>query len=92
MAKRLASKWIEAHSSPEYRLTIYRGSAKSSNLPALLRSFRDGKLRIATAQPVPDLGIQPEFDHVVVRSSSYDALNALDAAVQKLGCETSGVY
>jgi len=92
MAKRLASKWISAHSSPEYRLTIYRGSAKTSNLPALLRSFRDGKLRIATATPVPDLGIQPEFDHVVVRSSDYDALNTLDVAVRKLGCETSGVY
>ncbi len=92
MAKRLASKWIEAHSSPEYRLTIYRGSSKPNNLPALLRSFRDGKLRIASAKPVPDLGVQPEFDHVVVRSSDYEALNALDVAVQKLGCDTSGVY
>jgi hypothetical protein len=92
MAKRLASKWISAHSSPEYRLTIFRGSAKMGNLPSLLRSFRDGKLRIANAAPMPDLGIQPEFDHVVVRSKDFDALTALDAAVQKLGCDTSGVY
>jgi len=92
MAKRVASKWIEAHSSPEYRLTIYRGSSKPNNLPALLRSFRDGKLRIASAEPVPDLGIRPEFDHVVVRSKDFDALTALDEAVQKLGCDTSGVY
>jgi len=93
MAKRLADKWISAHSAPEYRLTIYRGSAKAAtNLPGLLRSFRDGKLKIASAVPVPDLGVQPEFDHVVVRSRDYEALSSLDLAVQKLGCETSGVY
>lgn len=92
MAKRIASVWVEAHSSPEYKLAIYRGSSKPTNLPALLRSFRDGRLRISSAIPIPDLGIRPEFDHVVVRSSNYDALNALDIAVQKLGCDTSGVY
>lgn len=93
MAKRVAFKWIKANSSPEYKLSIYRGSVKSSlNLPALLKSFRDGKLKIASLSAIPDLGIQPEFDHVVVRSQDYDALNALDEAVQKIGCDTSGVY
>ena len=93
MAKRVALKWIEANSSPEYRLSIFRGSAKASlNLPALLKSFRDGKLKIAGLSMIPDLGIQPEFDHVVVRSKDFDALNALDEAVQKLGCDTGGVF
>ena len=93
MAKRLANKWISAHSAPEYRLTIYRGSSKSTtSLPGLLRSFRDGKLKIASALPIPDLGVQPEFDHVIVKSRDCDALSALELAVQKLGCETSGVY
>jgi hypothetical protein len=92
MAKRLASMWVAAHASPEYRLAIYRGSSKPVNLPSLLRSFRDGRLRIASAMPVPDLGVRPEFDHVVVRSSDFDALYTLDVAVQKLGFDTSGVY
>lgn len=93
MAKRVAIKWIEANSSPEYKLAIYRGSAKSSlNMPSLLKSFRDGKIKVAGLSAIPDLGVQPEFDHVVVRSKDFDALNALDEAVQKLGCDTSGVY
>ena len=93
MAKRVALKWIKANSAPEYKLSVYRGSVKASlNLPALLKSFRDGKLKIASLSAIPDLGVQPEFDHVVVRSSDFDALTALDAALQKIGCDTSGVY
>ena len=93
MAKRLAKKWVVSHSAPEYRLTIFRGSCSPSlNLPNLLRSFRDGKIRVAFAHPIADLGIRPEFDHVVVRSKDFDALTVLDEAVQKLGCDTSGVY
>jgi hypothetical protein len=91
MAKRLADKWISKHSSPEYRLTIYRGSS-TANLPSLLRSFRDGKLRVASVEPIRDLGIQPGFDHVLLRSQDFDALTELEKAVQKFGCETSGVY
>ena len=93
MAKRIAEKWIENRSAPEHKLTIFRGSSKSSlNLPSLLRLFRDGKARVYTAAPIPDLGIQPEFDHVVVRSKDFDALVGLEGAVQKFGCDTSGVF
>jgi len=93
MAKRLARKWLSDNSSPEYRLTIYRGASKSSvNLPSLLRSFREGRIRIGSAQPIPDLGVKPGFDYVTVRSSNYDALLELDSAVQSLGCDTSGVF
>ncbi len=93
MAKRIALQWLRDNASPEYRLAIYRGSAKASlNLPGLLKSFRDGKLKIAGLGSIPDLGVQPEFDHVVVRSEDFDALSALDEAVQKLGCDTGGVF
>ena len=93
MAKRLATKWLRSHAVPEYRLTIYRGSSRESrNLPGLLRSFRDGRLKIASAPPVADLGIRAAFDHVTVWSKDQEGLQSLDAALQRMGCETTGVF
>ena len=93
MAKRLAAKWLRSHAEPEYRLTVYRGSGRESrNLPGLLRSFRDGKIKIAATEPVRDLGIKAAFDHVTVWSRDKEALQGLDAALQKMGCETTGVF
>ena len=94
MAKKIASAWLQQHGKPEFRLAIYQGSGRSAslNLPAMLRSFRDGKIKIAHAEPISDLGIRPEFDHVVVRSSDREGLESLEKAVWKLGYETSGVY
>lgn len=93
MAKVVALQWIRANAIPEYRLTIYQGPDKiTQNLPNVLKSFRDGKVRLANLSPISDLGIQPEFDFVVVKSKDYDALQALDRALCKIGCETSGVY
>ena len=93
MAKRVAAKWLSDHAEPEYRLTVYRGSAKETrNLPGLLRAFRDGRVRIASAEPISDLGVKPGFDHVTVWSKDRKAMNQLDEALQKLGCETTGVW
>ncbi len=93
MAKRLAAKWIRSHAEPEYRLTVYRGpSRESRNLPGLLRSFRDGKIKIAATEPVRDMGIKAAFDHVTLWSKDKEGLQRLDAALQKMGCETTGVF
>lgn len=95
MAKRLAGRWLSAHAHPEYRLSVYRGSGsvrETRRLPALLRGFRDGKIRIATAQPVPDLGIRLGFDHITLWSRDQKALEVLDQALQKMGCDTTGVF
>jgi hypothetical protein len=93
MARRLAKRWVEANARPEYRLKVYRSAAKElKNLPGLLRSFRDGKLKIAGIEPIEDLGIQPGFDHLIVWSSNRKGLIELDAWFHKSGCETTGVW
>ena len=93
MAKRVADKWLSVHSSPEYRLVVYRLAAREPrHLPSLLRSFRDGKIKIGSASSISDLGIKAEFDSITLRSRDQEALGRLEQALQKLGCETSGVY
>jgi len=93
MAKRVAAKWLGENAAPEYRLAVFRGTLRDvRNLPDLLKSFRDGKARVASVPPIKDLGVQAEFDHVVLRSSDFDALTKLEAALQRYGCETTGIY
>lgn len=93
MAKRVAQTWLEAHAEPEYRLTVYRGpSRESPHLPGLLRSFRDGRIRFAHTEAVPDLGIKVAFDSITVWSKDKARLQGLEAALQKMGCETTGVF
>jgi hypothetical protein len=93
MAKRVAQTWLDAHTEPEYRLTVYRGSTRESHhLPGLLRSSRDGRIRFANTEAVPDLGIREAFDSITVWSKDKDRLQGLEAALQKMGCETTGVF
>lgn len=93
MAKRVAKTWLSANASPEYRLTVYPSSWDTRNIPGVLRAFRDGRARIASAVPVPDLGIKATFDRVDLWSRDKDALMTLDEALHRsFGCETSGVY
>lgn len=93
MAKRVADKWLESNAAPEYRLAVYRGSIRDvRKLPDLLRAFRDGKARVASVPPIRDLGVEAGFDHVVLRSADYDALKNLEVALQRYGCETTGIY
>jgi len=92
MAKRVASHWLAERLQPEYRLKVYQGAREIRGLPALLRSFRDGKLRIGSVEPIRDLGIQEEFDHFIVWSSDREGLMQLKDWVEARGCETTGIW
>jgi hypothetical protein len=92
MAKRVAARWIEAHASPHHRLTAYLVSETKVNIPASLRAFRNGTLRLASVPPIPDLGLQVGFDHVVAWSKDRNAMLALEQWLQARGCETIGVW
>ena len=92
MARMVAERWLAAHTRPEYRLKVYYGTREIRNVTALLRSFRDEKLRIGTIEPITDLGIQEEFDHLVVWSSHREGLQQLQAWFEARGCETTGVW
>ena len=49
-------------------------------------------MKIAAADPIPDLGIKPGFDHIDMWSKDRQALHDLEIALQKFGCETTGVW
>ena len=93
MARRLAKRWVMQKAQPEFRLTVYRSAARElRNLPDLLKSFRDGKIRIAGIDAIPDLGVVAGFDHCEIWTSDRDKLKKLDAWFQRSGCETTGVW
>lgn len=92
MAKRVASRWVQDCAVPQHRLTAYLPADNVSNVPALLRSFRNGTTRLASVPPIPDLGIQVGFDHLVVWSKDRTAMLALETWLQARGCETIGVW
>lgn len=93
MARDLARRWLEANIRPEHRVTIFFvGKDVRGNIPNLLRSFRDSRLRIGSMEPIPDLGIQEDFDSVTVWSSNRDAVHRLAAWFELHGYETTGVW
>jgi hypothetical protein len=92
MAKRVASSWLEERTTPHHRLTVYSGHGRESrNLPGLLRAFRDGRVKMGAVPPIRDLGVRPEFDHVVIWSKDAKSLQSLDEVLRAMGLETSGV-
>jgi hypothetical protein len=91
MAKKVARSWLEREALPEHRLVVYIGSEQIKNLPALLKSFRDGKSRLDKVPPIKDLGVKVEPDKVTFKSRDRESLQKLDEWLVSKGCETSGV-
>jgi len=92
MAKAVARRWLQSRLRPEYRLRVYYGAREVRGAPALLRSFRDAKLKIGSVDPIEDLGVREDIDHFEVWSSNRDGLRELQAWFEARGCETTGVW
>jgi hypothetical protein len=92
MSKMVAKRWLFARLRPEHRLKVYYGAQEIRGLPALLRSFRNGKLKIGSVEPIPDLGIQEEMDSFTIWTADREGLRELQAWFEKRGCETTGVW
>ncbi len=92
MAKRIAQAWLEKEALPEHRIVVYSGSDKLGNIPALLKSFRDGRSRIAGVPTIKDLGVKTEPDKLTFKSRDKEALQKLDTWLAAKGCETSGIW
>ena len=93
MAKSIASRWVRERLKEEYRFSAYQcGSTDIKKLPSLLRSFRDGKIKMAGVDPLPDLGVEEKFDSVTVWSSDKDSLMTLQNWFEVRGVETSGMW
>lgn len=92
MAKKIASEWLVKNTKPEYHLTVYAGFDRIRNLPSLLRSFRDQKVKLGSVNPVNDLGIKVFPDKVVLKSENQEGLRQLDEWLTQHGCETTGSW
>ncbi len=92
MAHNVATRWLAARAQPVHYLMVYYGAQDIKNLPGLMRSFRDERIRLASVEPILDLGIREEFDHFVVWSSDQKGLVALSHWLEERGCETSGIW
>jgi len=92
LAKRLATRWLAANAAAEYQLVVYGGFGNINNLPGLLRSFRDSKVRLGNSLPVTDLVVDASRDKISLRSRDREGLANLDAWLQSKGCETTGIW
>lgn len=92
IAKSVARRWILSKTAPEYRLKVFYGSENIYGLPPLLRAFRDGKVKVGSMQPIPDLGVQESIDSFTIWSSNHDGIVELKGWLEKHGFETTGVW
>jgi hypothetical protein len=90
MSKSVARKWLEKQATPEYRVRVFNPNAK--DYPSVLRSFRDGRLKLAGVLPIPDLGIKEDFGGFYVWSSDQDSLKTLQEFFERRGLETSWIW
>jgi len=93
MAKDLARQWLRKRATNEYRVKIYATSSVDfQSLPSLLKSLRDGKVKLGSITEIKDLGIQTGFDYISIWSSNHGSLVDLKDWLEKRGFETSGIW
>jgi len=91
MARNVATAWLQAHSSEEYRLHVYPTLGSAQTLPSWLKAFRDGKSKFGSLQPF-DFAVEIKADSFCIRSRDKSALITLNAKLEEMGHETSGVW
>lgn len=89
MVRKLAGQWLEEHAKEEYRFNIM---ASPRYFGGILRSFRDGRLKLSKVNPIPDLGVEEMSESVQVWSSNREGLKSLERYFSKLGVETSWIW
>ncbi len=93
MARHLAKRWLERQARAEHRLKIfYAGHHDGKGFGNLLRMFRDGHLKVGGIEAIRDLGIQEEFDHIILWSSDLEKLKRLASYFENRNYETSGIW
>jgi hypothetical protein len=92
MAKAVSERWLTTNAVSEHRLIVHYIGKEGSRFPSLLRSFRDGKIKIGNVSPIPDLGVSEGFDSVTMWSTDKEALSKLAKWFETHGYETSGLW
>lgn len=91
MTKRVAQLWVLKHATAEYKVSVYPSFENKINLPSWLRSFREGRAKFGSLTPF-DFGVEDKMDVIVIRSRDYEALKSLNATLEDIGFETSGLW
>ena len=89
MARGVAGKWLERRAKVEYRFQIL---ASPQYFGGILRSFRDGRIKLSKVEPLPDLGVSEMSDGVQVWSSNLESLRTLDKFFSRQNIETSWIW
>lgn len=93
MAKDIAKQWLRKRVTDEYRVKIYSTQTVDFQaLPGLLKSLREGKVRLGSVTQIKDLGVDVGFDYISIWSSERETLIQLKDWLEKRGFETSGVW
>lgn len=90
MSRKVARQWLLKQARPEYRFRVFNPNAK--DYPSVLRSFRDGKIKVGNVAPIPDLGVKEDFEGFYVWSSDQEALKTLQQWFAKRGLETTWIW
>jgi len=90
MSKSVARQWLLKKAKPEYRFRVFNPLGK--DYPSVLRSFRDGRLKMGSVKPIPDLGVREDFEGFYVWSSNHEAMKTLQQWFAKRGLETNWIW
>lgn len=91
MVQSVAAAWIATHARPEYRVQIFLDQDRRK-FASLLKSFRDGRLKIAGVDPLTDMGVTEQSDTVTLWSSNRTALLQLVDWFESKGFDNSGLW
>jgi len=97
MVHTVANRWLSEVSRQEYRFAVFPGSGKTEVdvrlLAGCLRSWRDGKTRIASVVPIQDLGVKESSNNSIeVWSTDCDGLRKLSSWMESRGFETNFIW
>jgi hypothetical protein len=94
MAKAVAGRWVAGVSRDEYRFTLFGlGTPEEARkFASLLRSWRDGKIKVASMDPIPDLGVKESGDVLELWSSDLQGLKKLATWAESRGLDTSFIW
>lgn len=94
MARAVATRWVQSCAQVEYRFSIYgfKNRTEARQLASVLRSWRDGRARVAGLEGVGDLGVRDNGDNVEIWSSDSARLRRLAAWLEGRGLETTFIW
>lgn len=97
MAHAVANRWLDEVSRKEYRFSVFQGSGKTDVemrlLSGSLRSWREGKIKIASLSPIVDLGLNDSVNNSIeIWSSDCESLRKLSSWIESRGFETNFIW